>query len=477
MSAYNAAEEAIHDQDDDEKDAITPPPVPDIAAMLYGIIGEIGKAGAAGREVHPVAVAAAALAWLSAEVGRDIYLPIGDTYHHARLFLLHVGRTARGGKGDSLGLVKRIRSEVARTHDGLLGQEHNGGLSTREGITLSIHDGYTLGKQEFPAITDKRLWIVESEFANVLAQGKRDGNTLLPALRDLWDGISLKPLNKSSRIWVSDPHVSLLGNITPHELRARFEKGEIMGGTLNRLMIIWAERTCLVPFPAQTNDGTVADLAGKVASALCWAKGEYPNKQNSRMASISPAAADLWMSEYKRLRAPHPAGEIIAAATERRAAYAMRIALLFAILDQSLTIEAHHLRAGIAWADYGAESAAYVLAVLDGDSRNREKESKLLEFLGNQPGKEADRWAITKVCFKNRLSGADLDKILTPLLEDGLILRREENPKAGGRKRVVYSLTTAKNAKNAKNEQRQGVEGCEETAKYGEVWAPAGQTS
>ena len=56
---------------------------------------------------------------------------------------------------------------------------------------------------------------IESEFANVLGQTKREGNTLSAALRDVWDGISIRPATKTSRVWASDPHIALSGAVTP----------------------------------------------------------------------------------------------------------------------------------------------------------------------------------------------------------------------------------------------------------------------
>ena len=45
---------------------------------------------------------------------------------------------------------------------------HRGGLSSREGLAALIHDGFKQGSREIPAIEDKRLWVIESEFANDL---------------------------------------------------------------------------------------------------------------------------------------------------------------------------------------------------------------------------------------------------------------------------------------------------------------------
>ena len=36
-----------------------------------------------------------------------------------------------------------------------------------------IHDGYTEGKTEVEAVLDKRLLVIESEFANVLQQSNK----------------------------------------------------------------------------------------------------------------------------------------------------------------------------------------------------------------------------------------------------------------------------------------------------------------
>jgi hypothetical protein len=469
----DAAEENY--QAEDATDQITPPPAPDIDAMLSGIIGEIARAAAEGKEVHPVAVAAAAMSWLSAEIGPDIYLPIGDTIHHVNLYTLHIGRSARGGKGESLGLVNRIRNRIAHDReDHPLGQVHTGGLSSREGLAGAVHDGYRLGKEDVPAVDDKRLWIVEAEFSNVLAQGKREGNTLLPALRDVWDGGNIQPLTKGRGMWSTRPHIALHGNITPGELQARIEAREINGGTFNRILMVWAERTCLVALPAPTDTNALADFARRIENVIRWAKGTYPTTRDSRHASMTPEAAKFYSALYPALKRPHSAGDLVAAATERRAPICLRIALIHAILEKSLIITPAHVRIGYAWAQYGADTAAYVLAGMGGRPRDTDKERKILEFLGKQPGQEADRRTITAACFKNRVYGKDLDRVLAPLVDDGAIHRREEDPKAGGRKRVIYSL---QRANNTNNQQRRGLEHVEHCANNANNETGDGQSS
>ncbi len=318
-----------------------------------------------------------------------------------------------------------------------------------------MHDGHGDGDSEVEPVDDKRLWIVEAEFANVMAQGKREGNTLLPALRDVWDGGSIKPLTKGKGLWSTDPHIAIHGNITPGELRDRLQKREVLGGTFNRFIWCWAERTSLVALPPPTDDSTVTALAERIAQALRFACGRYPTSRESRRAELDAEAADFYTSVYGELRAPHPAGELVAAATERSAPICLRVALLHAILHHSLTITRQHVEVGYRWAMYSRDTTAYVLDTLAGEARNTEAETKLIAFLRERPKHDADRRTLTRECFKGHVSGEALDRVLRPLLDDGLIIRREEELKAGGRKRIVYQL--ANNANSANNQSQSGL--------------------
>ena len=198
------------------------------AAMLYGLAGDVGRAASAGSEANRYAVTLNFCAFLSAAVGRDVFLDVGDTKHHCRLFTMHVGRTSRGRKGDALALVKRIRAKAEEINESLNGLTdpfcgglHSGGLSTREGLIMMLHDGYEHGKDVVEPINDKRMLVIESEAANVFHQSKRDGNTLSAALRDAWDGVSMKPAIKGApRIGATDPHICVIAGITPGELIA-----------------------------------------------------------------------------------------------------------------------------------------------------------------------------------------------------------------------------------------------------------------
>ena len=127
----------INEVDDSDVPTLCPPSA--APEMFYGLIGEIGRAAAKGTEVNPVAAMGYCMTMMSAAIGRDVYLSVGNTFHHCRLFMVHVGRTSRGRKGDAQGAGRRIRSAIDNVFEEL-GHHHSGGLSSREGLAGAIQD-------------------------------------------------------------------------------------------------------------------------------------------------------------------------------------------------------------------------------------------------------------------------------------------------------------------------------------------------
>ena len=412
---YQRADDLLHPP---EPDPNTPPPVA-TDTMFYGIVGEVGRAAAQDTEVNPVAAAGAFLSYLSAQVGRDVYMAVGNTFHHTRLFTCHVGRSGRGRKGDAVSLTHRIRSRIEQVHCLRHGHYHGGGLSTREGLALLIHDGYSQGKTEVPPIDDKRLWIVENEFANVLHQSKRDGNTLSAALRDAWDGMSIKPAIKSARIWATDPHIALHVSVTPGELRELMTTRELSNGFANRFLMLWAERSGVEPFPRPATVDTVNDLASRAASVIDFAKGGYPSAKETRRMEMTDAARKAWSGIYRRLTQPDST-ETLTGLLERSAPYALRLAMLFALTDKSLAVDLRHLDAALAWVKYARQSVRYIFTSASELSENaidRDNADKIMAFLRSRPN-GATRTEISDDCFARHASRTKIDDAITMLLSE-----------------------------------------------------------
>ena len=392
-----------------------PKPHPD---CLYGLIGEIARAGSKDTEANPYAIAASAIAYFGVAVGRGSFFPIGDDCNHTRLNLVHVGRSSRGRKGTAKKLViNRIAKAVKDMNEALAPQIHTGGLSTREGLALMIHDGMTLGKDEVPPIQDKRLLAVESEFANVLHQNKRDGNTLSTALRDAWDGTSIQPATKSNRVGASNPHIGVLADITPSELRSLMSSRELTNGFANRFIFFWAEGDKINPFPKQTPDDVVDGFAHRTIEVLFFAGADRHAERDVKRMDFSKDAKVLYDKLYRGELLDRSAGEQITGLLARRSTTLIRLAMIFALTDRTLTIDVAHLQAAIAWVRYWVDSVKYIFqSALD------EVATKMVNDAGDQLVEhlkihgEASRSQISRLCFKGHLSKSNLDRTIDELL-------------------------------------------------------------
>lgn len=447
------------DEHNDVPDLHRNAPRPD-PACLYGLIGDVARAGSETTEANPFAVALNFLAYLSCAVGRGPYLPVGNTYHHARMFGQHVGRTGRGRKGDAVSLVHRIDKALRSLDENIAPQVHRGGLSSREGLVMLIHDGFNEGKNEVEPIHDKRLWVVESEFSNVLQQSKRDGNTLSAALRDAWDGVPLKPATKTNRVWASHPHIGLSVAITPGELRALLASRELTNGFANRFLLIWAERIKVLPFPKATPQDVVDSLAARLREVLQFAGAERFVDRDIHRMELTPAAAKRYAALYLGELDDQSAGELVNALLERRAPVLLRMAMLFALTDKTFVIDVPHIDAALAWVRYWCESVKFVFSnSVDeaGTAETNATAEKIAEFLRVRV--KATRTQLTVECFQGHVSkdriDAALDELLSatpPRIEVTTVPRPKTNP---GSPTEFYRLA-ANPANSAESEHRRG---------------------
>lgn len=460
------------DDEIDDRDYTIAPPKAD-PAMFHGLVGEVADAATKGREPSPVSVSAAFMARLSAAAGRHHFIAVGDQTHPLQLNFLHGGRSMIAAKGESWALPKRVFRAVGEmmnddpapstddegaviTPELFAGRVHSGGLSTGEGLAMLVHDGFVQGKTEHAPIDDKRLLVIEPEFAKLLEQGKRDGNTLSPIIRDLFDGGSIQPATKSASIWATEPHIVVHGAITPHELRARMDVTAAFNGLMNRFLIIFAERTCLVPFPDPTPDEVVQRLAVQTRDVIKFARGDYPRTRRAAQITLSDEAREMYREAYPDLRRRDGSTPIITSLLERRAPITMRLAGLFAMTDQTTVISPAHMQAALAWARFHRESVGFIFGHdmtqrIESEKR-REQKQKILD--GIPAGRWVTRTFIQRDVFGKRITAKELTAALEDLLADGM-LEQQERPKDSFGTTKEYSRP-AQHAHNAQDRNAAG---------------------
>lgn len=325
-------------------------PAPPGRAAYHGLAGQIVDTIAPHTEADPVAILSQLLVAFGAAVGRHAWFSVEATRHHPNEFLVLVGDSAKARKGSSWDHVARLLA----TADPSLAARTLTGLSSGEGLIWAVRDP----TDQDPGITDRRLLVVEPEFASVLKAASRDISTLSPTLRAAWDGRPLAILTRSAPARASDAHIAVIGHITSLELQHHVNPVEAANGLLNRVLFIACRRTRLLPDGGHPDPiaGTGLDRQLALTVAAARAAGQL---------SFTAHGRTLWHRAYQQLAEPQAglAGQL----TARAEAHVIRLALLYALLDRAAAIGPEHLHAALALHHYAARSAAWALQPDTGD--------------------------------------------------------------------------------------------------------------
>lgn len=286
------------------------------------------------------------------------------------LYMTLVGETAKGRKGTSWGQVRRLFQALdpdwaeARVMTG---------LSSGEGLIWQVRDEITKSEpikesgrytgevqtvRVDPGITDKRLLVLESEFANVLAVMRRDGNTLSAILRQAWDTGDLRSMVKNSPARSTGAHVSIIAHITKDELLRLMETTEATNGFANRFLWVCSRRSKFLPDGGSLQDGELVSLSDRLSRAVQFGRttGQIHRDDDART---------LWHKVYPALSLGAPG--LLGAVTSRAEAITMRLACLYALGDMSYVVTPSHLTAALALWEYCEASARYIFGQRLGD--------------------------------------------------------------------------------------------------------------
>jgi hypothetical protein len=325
-------------------------PEPPDDRVYDGLVGELVHAIAPHTEADPIAILAQLLIAAGAAIGRGAHYRIEATRHHPNEFVVLVGDSAKARKGSSWDHVARVLEQAQPGFARLL----RTGLSSGEGLVWAVRD--PTGAD--PGPPERRLLVVEPEFASVLKQSSRDINTLSPVLRSAWDGRPLAVLTRTAPARATDAHIAVIGHITAAELQHHTNHIELANGFLNRFLLIACRRVRLLPEGGNLDPLHATGLPARLAANLT-------NARRAGQLRLTTQARALWHDAYQRLSepTPGPAGAL----TARAEAHAIRLALIYALTDAARNIHPRHLHAALALQAYTARSAAWALAGATGD--------------------------------------------------------------------------------------------------------------
>ncbi len=358
-----------------------PKPLADEA--YHGLAGRFVRAVEPASESDPVALLVQFLLGVGNAIGRTCYATAEADRHYTNEFAVLVGRSAKGRKGTSMG---RVKGTLARAEQQWAENRVLTGLSSGEGVIWAVRD--PIEKQEcvrdrgqpprYETVIadegekDKRLLIVEPEFANVLKQTERTGNTLSAILRQAWETGNLRSLTKNNPARATGAHLSIIGHITSDELRRYLTATESANGFGNRFMWFLVQRSKLLPDGGTPDAAALAEVERDLAAVLEFARSGVEVRRNGE-------ARALWHEVYPVLSADRYglAGNL----TGRAEAHVLRLSVLYAILDRSPVVKPEHLAAALAVWQYADES----VLCLFGDATGNPLADDILTFLRNAP--------------------------------------------------------------------------------------------
>lgn len=352
-------------------------PEPPADAVYYGLAGDLIRMIAPQTEADPVAILVHLLVMFGSAIRRSAHWRIEDDLHYGNLFCVIAGDTSEGRKGVSASRALRCFEAVT---DEWSRSCIKSGLSSGEGVIAAVRDakysmhhvkqkGRVVDTQmirEDEGVQDKRLLVLESEFGRPLRTMRREGNTLSAVLRDAWDRGNIGSMTKTG-LKATDAHISLIGHITPDELKKELGAVEFVNGLANRFLWFMVRRSKLLPLGGQRID------LGQKSHMLALA---VENAQQKGEIGLTQAAADVWVQSYYPYLCRQVRG-VLGKVLNRGSAQVRRLAMIYALLDFKDAVGPEHLSAALELWRYSERSIQHLF----GESTGNRLSDKLLAAL------------------------------------------------------------------------------------------------
>lgn len=426
VSKYSAAHESFS--------CTWPQPLSNDA--YHGILGEIVQYIKPRTESDPAAVLVQLIVGLGSGLGHNPRLAHDGSYHHSNMFTLIVGDSSTGRKGTALSIARQI---IRLADPEWFKLCNASGLSTGEGLIHRVRDPIEKendeGKLEVidEGVLDKRLLLVESEFGSVLSRSQGQTSSLSEIMRQAFDSPPfLSTLTKVASEVATDPHISVIGHITPEELAAKLNQTELHNGFINRFVVILVERSQLLPLGGKLDNQVIAQFGDRLRDIVEHSKGTHEMRR-------TPEADDLWVEKYPELVAKKEG--LLNVTTARSLAHITRIAMIYALLDKSSFIGVPHLKAALEIWRYSEDSCRYLFTSLSKDPIAE----KVLSALNARSPDGMTTEDIHNLLGRNS-PAEKIHKAIAKLKKSGLV-REERDSSQPGRPKTVFFKIDEKNEK------------------------------
>ena len=399
-------------------------------SAFHGIAGELARMIEPHTEADVAALLVQFLIGFGSMAGRNAHYRVGADYHHLNLFAVLVGATSKGRKGSAWSAVQQVLGAVDQDWED---NRIVSGLSSGEGVIHAVRDATeeqepirdpkskkVTGYQTVTAdagVSDKRLMVIESEFASPLRIAERDGNVLTAVLRQGWDTGKLRILTRNRPAKATGAHISLVGHVTKDELLRYLTTTEAGNGFANRFLWVCVRRSKLLPEGGALHTVDFAPMLRKLNEAVRFARTASELRRDDK-------AREMWAEVYPRLTEDRLG--MFGAVTGRAEAIALRLSCLYAVLDCSPQIRVPHLAAALEVWRYCEHSARFIFGNALGD----QVADTILAALRKRP--EGMTRTELRDLFDRHKSAGEIGRALSVLVQNGLV-QSETDRDTGGR--------------------------------------------
>jgi hypothetical protein len=397
---------------------------------FHGIAGELVALIDPHTEADRAAILIQLLVTFSNMLGRLAYFRVSASRHYLNLFAALVGATASGRKGTAWDIVAWLLERLDATW---ASERVQSGLISGEGLIHAVRDAGPApkakgsGLQLQSGVDDKRLMIIETEMGRVLKSMNREGNVLSEVIRQAWDSGRLRTMPKASADKATGAFISIVAHVTMADVVKHLTKTDSSNGFGNRFLWLAVRRSKLLPDGGDLESIDWLPIVHRLQQIVSRARrrGEHKYKRDA-------AANKLWRTVYERLSSQLPG--LLGFMLSRAEAQVMRLACVFAVLDQADLVQVEHLQAALALWDYCVLSARLVFGEPLGDP----DADRLLDAIKTAPDGLTRKQISDDVFCRNKQS-KDIATLLSDLLLLGII-HRVMLPSTGGRRAELWRL-------------------------------------
>ena len=340
-------------------------------AALIGVFGDYVRALTPHTEADPVGLLAHALVLFGNLIGSRPRVTVGDDLHHVNENILAIGDTSTGRKGMALNAAIALFADV---DPDWMTTRLVAGLSSGEGLIHAVRDPQLSNEHEVvdAGVADKRLAVTETEFAKVLRVSRREHNTLSTILRQAWDSGTLRVMTRNNPLTATGAHVSIIGHITPLELRQELKTTDMASGFINRFLLVAVKRRHELPFGGRLEATVRAGLVDRFRTAIALTR-------DVEVLTRDEDARTHWQEVYGQLTRSRQG--LVGAICNRAPAHVIRVSALYALADGVDTIQRRHQQAALALWDYCEASATMIF----GKRVGHRLANYLLELMRSEP--------------------------------------------------------------------------------------------